>query len=156
MPVNYGKAFESKFKEDFLKIEGASLDRLYDPVGGFHGIKNICDFIGYVYPNIYYLECKSHQGNTFPVGNLTQYDRLLSKAGLPGVRAGVILWMIDHKKVLYVPISTFKKLKENGKKSFNVKMIGNSEYFSLEIPGTVKRAFIDSDYTVLSTLEDGQ
>lgn len=60
------------------------------------------------------------------------------------------------KKVLYIPISTFKKLKEDEKKSFNIKMVGDAEYFSLEIPGVVKRTFIDSDYTVLSILEDGQ
>ena len=81
---------------------------------------------------------------------------MLSKAGLPGVRSGVILWMIDHKKVLYIPVSTFKKLKDDGKKSFNISMVGDADYFSLEIPGIVKRTFIDSDYTVLSILEDGQ
>lgn len=156
MPVNYGKAFESKFKEDFLKVEGASLDRLYDPVGGFHGIKNICDFIGYIYPNIFYIECKSHQGNTFPISKLTQYDKLLTKVGVHGVRAGVVLWMIDHNKVLYIPISTFKKLKDDGKKSFNVKMLDSNEYFSLEIPGITRRTFIDSDYSVMKALDDYQ
>ena len=156
MPVNYGKAFESKFKEDFLKVEGASLDRLYDPVGGFHGIKNICDFIGYIYPNIFYIECKSHQGNTFPISKLTQYDKLLTKVGVHGVRAGVVLWMIDHNKVLYIPISTFKKLKDDGKKSFNVKMLDSNEYFLLEIPGITRRTFIDSDYSVMKALDDYQ
>ena len=44
MPQNHGKKFEEKFKNDFLKVENATIDRLYDPVGGFRGIKNICDF----------------------------------------------------------------------------------------------------------------
>lgn len=35
MPTNYGKAFETKLKEDFLKVSGSTVDRLYDPVGGF-------------------------------------------------------------------------------------------------------------------------
>ena len=156
MAKNYGKAFEAKLKEDFLKVEGSTIDRLYDPTSGFHSISNISDFIGFIKPSIFYLEAKSHTGNTFPIVNLTQYEKLKGKIGIPGVRAGVIIWFIDHKKVVYVPISTFVKLKEDGKKSFNVKMIGDSEYFSLEIPGKEKRLFIDSDYSVLKNLEDGQ
>lgn len=34
MGASEGKAFENKFKADFSKLEGVSLDRLYDPVGG--------------------------------------------------------------------------------------------------------------------------
>jgi len=30
MAQNYGKAFEAKLKEDFLKVDGATIDRLYD------------------------------------------------------------------------------------------------------------------------------
>ena len=156
MPQNYGKQFESKLKEDFLKVDGATIDRIYDPIGGLKGVKNICDFFAYIYPNCYYLECKSHNGNTFPLSNLTQFDKLKEKIGIPGVRAGVVIWFVEHGKVVYVPISTFVKLKEDGKKSFNVKMIGNEEYFSLEIPGKLKRVFIDSDYSVLKNLKDGQ
>lgn len=156
MPQNYGKAFERKLKEDFLKVEGATIDRLYDPTSGFHSISNICDFIGYIFPNIYYIECKSHNGAGFPLSNLTQFDKLKEKIGIPGVRAGVVLWLVEHKKVIYIPISTFVKLKEDGKKSFNIKMLGSEEYFSLEIPGKVKKLFIDSDYNILKNLEDGQ
>ena len=156
MAKNYGKAFEAKLKEDFLKVDGVSIDRIYDVTNGFSTISNICDFFVYIYPNCYYIEAKSHAGNTFPLANLKQYEKLKAKIGIPGVRAGVIIWFIDHKKVVYVPISTFVKLKEDGKKSFNVKMIGDSEYFSLKIPGKEKRLFIDSDYSVLKNLEDGQ
>ena len=156
MANNYGKQFETKLKEDFLKVNGSTIDRLYDPTSGFHSIKNVSDFIGYIFPNIYYLECKSHNGNTFPLVNLTQFDKLKEKVGIPGVRAGVVIWFIEHKKVIYVPISTFIKLKEDEKKSFNIKMVGSEEYFSLEIPGKVKRLFIDSDYSVLKKLKDGQ
>lgn len=35
MAINKGKQFEEKFKEDFLKLEGASLDRLYDTMNGY-------------------------------------------------------------------------------------------------------------------------
>lgn len=158
MPVNYGKAFESKFKNDWIVSYPLSfIYRLNDQLSGYKAVsKNICDFICFNDGILYLIECKSHNGNTFPLANLTQFDKLKEKVGIPGVRAGVILWMIDHKKVLYIPVSTFKKLKEDGKKSFNIKMVGDAEYFSLEIPGVAKRTFIDSDYTVLSMLEDGQ
>jgi penicillin-binding protein-related factor A (putative recombinase) len=102
------------------------------------------------------LECKSIEGNTFPIKNFTQYEKMKEKVGIHGVRAGVVLWFIEHKKVLYIPVSTFTKLIEDGKKSFNIKMVGSEEYFSLEIPGEVKRLFIDSDYSILRELEDGQ
>ena len=53
MSRDFGKAFESKFKEDFKKtFPNGSLDRIYDSVSGYKSISNIDDFIGYVYPCI--------------------------------------------------------------------------------------------------------
>ena len=53
MSRDFGKAFESKFKEDFKKtFPNGSLDRIYDSVSGYKSISNIADFIGYVYPCI--------------------------------------------------------------------------------------------------------
>lgn len=91
MPENYGKKFEAQLKQDFLKIPGSTIDRLYDPGFGMRGVKNISDFIGYVYPNIFYLEVKSKKGNTFPLTNLTQYDKLLTKKNKKGVIAGAVI-----------------------------------------------------------------
>lgn len=48
--VNKGKKFEAKVKEDFSKIPGISIDRLYDPGFKQKGISNISDFIVYRYP----------------------------------------------------------------------------------------------------------
>ena len=156
MAINQGKKFESKFREDFLKtVPNCSLDRLYDSMNGFKTISNISDFIGFSKPNIMYLECKSHLGNTFPWTALSQYDKLVTKVGIPGVRVGVILWMIDHDKVLYLPISSITKMKQDGKKSFNIKMLDEKDYKIIEIPSVKKRIFMDSDYSILTTLEDG-
>lgn len=91
MAVNRGKQFEAHFKKDFMKLENSSIDRIYDSVSGFKAITNICDFIGYVFPNIFYIECKSIKGNTFPLTNLKQYDKLIAKKGIKGVRVGVVL-----------------------------------------------------------------
>lgn len=155
MSDNRGKAFEKKFAEDFLKIKDASLDRLIDVMSGYKYISNISDYIGYVFPNIYYLELKSIQGNTFPLSNLTQYDKLLAKVNIKGVRTGVIIWFRDHDRVVYVPIATITKLKTDNKKSVNITTVENEGYRIINIPSTKKRVFLDSDYSVLTSLVDG-
>jgi len=157
MANNRGKAWEQKFKEDFKRsFPGGTIDRIYDTTNGFKTISNISDFIGYNYPNIFYLECKSHLGNTFPFQNLTQYDKLKEKVGIKGVRVGVILWFIEHDRVLYIPISSITKMKEDGKKSINVKMADEKLYNIIEIPSTKKRVFLDSDYSILANLQEGE
>ena len=105
-------------------------------------------------PNIFYLECKSKDGNTFPFTNLSQYDKLISKVDIPGVRTGVIIWFKDHDKVIYVPIKTVTKMKKEGKKSINIKT-DLDNYRIFKIPGKKKRVFIECDYSILTTLEDG-
>lgn len=154
MGLNRGKQFEKKFASDFLKIENSSLDRLYDVTSGYKSISQISDFIGYIYPNIFYLECKTHKGNTFPLANLTQYEKLLPKVGIKGVRVGMILWMIEHDVIVYIPISSIKKMKEDGKKSFNIKMLKENTYRIIEIPSVKKRVFLDADYSVLKNLKE--
>jgi len=157
MATNKGKAFEVKFKQDWLRtVPNSTIDRLYDTTNGYKSVSNISDFIGYSYPNIFYLECKSHQGNTFPLANLTQYDKLTGKVGIPGVRAGMILWFIDHDRVCYVPISTITQLKNDEKKSVNVKMLDDLSYNIIEIPSIKKRVFLDSNYSCLMNLKDGE
>lgn len=156
MATNRGKQFESKFKLDWqAAFPDGEIDRLVDSVSGYKAITNVCDFIGYNFPNMFYLECKSCLGNTFPLSNLTQYDKLKEKVGKKGIRTGVVLWMIDHDVVLYVPISTIMQMKADGKKSVNIKMLQAADYKIIQIPSEKKRVFLDSDYTVLMQLEDG-
>lgn len=93
-------------------------------------------------------------GNTFPLANLTQYDKLKDKVGVPGVRTGVVIWFIDHDTVWYVPIATITKMKEDGKKSVNVKKDLEAGYRIINIPSQKRRVFLDSDYSVLLNLED--
>jgi len=54
-----------------------------------------------------------------------------------------------------VPISTITKLKEDGKKSVNVKMLDDNSYNIIEIPSVKKRVFLDSDYSCLMNLKEG-
>lgn len=107
-------------------------------------------------PNIFYLEAKSHLGNTFPLANLTQYQKLVKKVGIPGVRAGVVLWFIDHDKVCYVPISTVTKLIADNKKSVNIKMLNEKQYNIIDLPSIKKRTFLDTDYSCLLDLKEGE
>lgn len=60
--------------------------------------------------------------------------------------------MVDHEKVLYIPIETFIKLKEGDKKSYNIKMLGDENYLSYEIPSVKKRTFLTSDYSILEEI----
>lgn len=155
MAVNLGKKFEEQFRKDFMNIPNCSLDRLYDSTSGYRGIMNISDFIGYVYPNIYYLEIKSIKGKSFPISNLTQYPKLIEKCGIKGVRTGVVIWYYEIDRVVYVPIATVSKLLEDDIKSINIEKIDREKYFILDIPSVKKRTFMTSDYNVLLTLEEG-
>lgn len=156
MAKDYGKAFEAQFKKDWLQMPGASIDRLYDVISGYKSISQICDFIGYVYPNIFYLECKSvMNGNTFPLSNLTQYDKMIEKVGIPGVRCGVVIWFVQHQKVVYVPLSYIKELKENDKKSVNIKTLGKEGVNIFEVPSNCRRIFLSSDYSFMKNLPEG-
>lgn len=151
---NRGKQFEDKFKEDFNKLSESSIDRLYDVMNGYKNIKQISDYIGYLYPNIFYLECKAHKGASLPLSNITQYENLKTKVGIKGVRSGVVLWLYEKDKVLYIPTSTVTKLKQDGEKSVGIRHLNN--YRIIEVPSVKKRIFMDSDYSVLKTLQEGE
>lgn len=144
MALNKGKQFEQKFKEDMLKIDGVSLDRLPDQWNGLKNSSNICDFVVYKFPSIFYIELKSHNGNTFPFANLRQYDKLLSKSGIKGVHPVVILWFIDYDAVYLFPIESIKKMKDDGNKSINIRTC--EQYDHLLIPSIKRRVFLDSNY----------
>jgi Holliday junction resolvase len=147
---NRGKQFEERFKEDWIRtMPESSIDRIYDQVSGNKTISNISDFIGYKKPNIFYLECKSTRENTFNFHKLTQYEKLTGKVGIPGVRVGVVIWFIEHDRVIYVPIKTITQMKEDGLKSVNIRELDNTNYRFFNIPSKKLRVFMESDYRVL-------
>lgn len=86
--------------------------------------------------------------------NITQYDKLKTKVGIPGVRSGVILWLVDKDMVMYIPMSTMTELKNNGEKSVGVRHL--DDYNIYLIPSQKKRVFMDSDYSILLNLKDGE
>lgn len=155
MVQSRGKEFEARFKQQFLaSFPNSFILRLPDQVSGYkYTSSNICDFIGYAKGKLYLIECKTHLGASFPLSNLSQYNKLLPYVGIPGVRVGVVLWLIDKDKIFYVPISTVIQMKIKNKKSISYKDI--DKWRIMEIPSIKKVVFMDSDYSVLDILEEG-
>lgn len=159
--VNRGKQFEIKLREDWKTTmedqacPDSFITRLPDALSGYRGSSNVSDFIAYKYPDLFLLEAKSTHGNTFPFTNFRQYDKLLEYKGIKGLHPGVVIWFIDHDKVIYVPILSAEKMKLDGKKSINIKMLDSDDYYLLDIPSVKKRVFMDSDYRILMTLREG-
>lgn len=151
-----GKQFENRFKLDWEKsFPDSFILRLPDQMSGYKGSNNICDFICFNKGILYIIECKAHSGASIPFTKITQYDKLIEKSSIPGVRAGVILYLYDKFKVFYIPASTIKKMKEDGKKSVGIKAVEEG-YNIIEIPSTKLRVFMDSDYTILQHLKEGE
>jgi len=147
--MNLGKSFEEKFKQDWIKtFPDSFIMRLYDQVSGYKTVsRNISDFICYKKPYFYIIECKSHAGASFPFEKLIQYDKMVSFIDIPGIIIGVVLFLYDKDLVLFVPLKTVKKMKEDGLKSVGVKHLDS--YDILKIPSKKLRVYMDSDYSCL-------
>ena len=147
MAVSKGKKFEECLYKGFMNtFKSGTINRIYDTQGYRKGVKNVCDYIGYNFPNIYYLEAKSLHGNTFSIQKLTQYDALAEKQGIKGVVAGVVIWFIDHKRVVFVDINKVTELIKLGKKSINIKF---PEDYSVELDTTIKRVYPEINFSKL-------
>lgn len=150
MPLNLGKKFEFQFKKDLQKIKEAFIYRLPDQQNGYVGTsQNPCDFLFYKYPWFYLLECKSIHGNTFPIENLKQYNRLITFTGIQGLNCAVVLWFVDHDKILYIPIQTIKLLVTKKYKSVNINKLEQLENKYIEVPTVKKRIMCEGDYSFL-------
>lgn len=146
--ANRGKKFEKSFLEDWSRTVPNSLCyRLYDVTIGYKAIANVGDFICYSYPCCYIIDCKSKEGNTLPFSDLRQYDLMLKYKGIQGLLVGFIVWFVDHDRVLWIPIETMEKIKNEGLKSFNINKMSKDNYFYLEIPSKKLRTFMKSDYS---------
>ena len=158
MGVNRGKMFEDDIREALLRVPDMSVDRMYDQMSGYKGSCNICDFIAYHCPNLYYIECKSCYGNTLSIhsndqkkkyGAISnnQWEGLLAKSEIPGVTAGYFIWFIDHDMTLFVSAKTMKNLRDAGNKSFNINHLKhyNGEFYI--VPSIKKRVRFDYDLT---------
>lgn len=143
---NKGKKFEDVIRESFLKVPGVSIDRLRDAPKKLKGVDNPSDFIVYKKPHEIYIECKSHKGNTLPFSCIReeQIKGLSEKAKIDGVKAGIIVWYIDHDLTYWIPIREITRLIAEGKKSLNVKAF-NTSLNHIYIQGKKKRIYFDYD-----------
>ena len=150
---NLGKEFELRIKASLNKPEfNFDLERLPDPLGGYVGIRNICDFTGYKYPYRYYLECKSKYGNTLNFkSDITedQWEGLTEKSKIYGVLAGICVWFIDYDRTVFVSIQELNKLRfEQNKKSLNIKDIYENNLdskFYFDIDGKKAKTYFNYD-----------
>lgn len=147
MANNRGKQFEQVIKRAFEAVDGVSIDRVHDQTTRYRGSKNICDFIVYKYPYQYYIECKSVHGNTLPFSNITdaQWEGLLTKSRIKGVRAGILCWWIDKDVTKFLPIAVLKDLKDNQYKSIRYDVNSLKSHKIWLIPAVKKRTYFKYD-----------
>lgn len=161
--MNKGKGFETNFKQEFEKLgKGAKAIRIFDTENHRMGVKNICDFICYNYPKCFLLECKSHQGNTFPIQSknkdtgefkpFRQYEKLLEYKDVKGMVVGVVIWFYEKDVIQFVSIKELEKMINDEKRSIHFTDIYKKVYNIIEIPSTKKRVYMESDYSVLMNL----
>lgn len=121
-----GKKAEQKIREWLDRPEqGYCFDRIPDQMTGFWGSTNICDFILYKFPYMYYLESKATWEDRFNFSMLTekQHDGLLEKSKIEGVFSYVIVLFATYKRAFLIDIKDIRRLEEKGKHSLNIKKI---------------------------------
>lgn len=120
---NRGKDFESEIKRCLEDVPDVSVDRLPDPMSGYSGVRNICDYTAYHYPHKFYIECKCLYGNTLNYKSAiskNQWEGLEEKSKIYGCLAGVVVWYIDYDVTAFVPIQELLQHKNKGAKSLNI------------------------------------
>lgn len=117
----YKMAEPGKRWENNMKKSLPGIIRLYDTTNGFAGIKNPCDFIYYVYPYEFLIECKSVQGNTFNFNLITDYqkEQLDYHNHIYGKTSLVCIEFRDAKLCYAIPYELIKQLNNDGKKSIH-------------------------------------
>lgn len=130
MSESIGKKAEAKIREWLDRPEaGYSFDRVPDPIGGYFGQRNICDFTCFKYPDMWYIESKATEHDNFPFSMLTeiQYNGLLQKSKIAHVHGVVIVLFVTYKRAFILDIRDIDNLQKQGKKSLNIKKIDKWE-----------------------------
>ncbi len=117
---------------------------------------NPCDFLCFPGEKLFMVECKEHKGASIPFTAIPQYERLLEFKGLPRVFPGVMLWLSEKDLVMWISIVEMEKMVKDGKKSIGIKMLDEKSYNIVVIPSEKKRVYMDSDYSILTSLKDGE
>lgn len=126
MSESIGKKAERKIREWLDRPEdGYCFDRIPDPVGGFYGQRNICDFLCFKAPNLFYIESKCTENDRFEFSRLSpgQYEGLLEKSRIQNVFGIVIVLFATQQRAFILDIRDIDKLQQSGIKSINIKKI---------------------------------
>ena len=145
--VNRGKDFEAAIQNSMSIMGDVSFDRLPDSMGGYAGVRNICDFSMFHAPDMFYLECKAHYGNTLNYKSdirKDQWDGMLEKSVIPRCVAGVCVWFIDYDITAFVNIKDLAKHRDGGAKSLNISdIISDNSIPHILIDGVKKRVMFN-------------
>ena len=149
MNDNLGKEAEQKIW-DWLDrpADGYSFDRFYDQLSGYYlTSRNICDFICYKYPNMYYIESKATWNDRFDFDMLQDHQRegLLIKSKINGVHGWVIVLFATYKRAFRFNIQDIQDCIDHGIKSVNIKKIGKwtIPYKELETISNSRKKLLD-------------
>lgn len=127
---NRGKDFEGQIRKALENLPGVSFDRLPDPMAGYSGVRNICDFSMFSAPDMFYLECKSLYGNTLNYkSDITQnqWDGLTEKSYIDRCVGGICVWFIDYDVTAFIKIQDLIEHRKSGAKSLNIQDIVSEE-----------------------------
>lgn len=145
--MNIGKKFEQIFKQDWEEtVQNSFIYRLKDTQSGYKGVGNVSDFICYKLPNLFLVECKTHKGKYFPFSAFRQYEVMKKYVDMPGIKAGVVLWMRDYDMVIWVPIQVFIELENRGAKSLSIDEI-NKRSDIIRVDYIKKRTYVHSNFS---------
>ncbi len=119
MPENLGKDWEGIVQE-WLEQNKICFDRIPDQMSHKKGSKNVCDYIAYIYPHLYYIECKECASDRFNMlSNISEYQwlKMLEKDNVSGVRAGYVIWMSNDNRAFWVSPFALELYYTAGRKS---------------------------------------
>lgn len=123
---NLGKRAEDKLR-DWLDrpSDGYCFDRIPDQMTGWYGSKNICDFLLYKFPNMYYIESKATWSERFDLDRLTDHQRsgLLRKSEIDHVYGLVVVLFASHRRAFVFNVQDIDKQLQTGPKSLNIDKI---------------------------------
>lgn len=126
MSDDIGKKAEHKIREWLDRPEqGYCFDRIPDQMNGFYGSCNICDFLLYKYPTLYYIESKATYGERFDFARISEYQmtHMLAKSNIAHVEAVVVVLFATYKRAFLLRIKDIAESVSQGHKSINITKI---------------------------------
>ena len=108
--------------------QGYSFDRIPDQMSGYYKVsRNICDFICFKSPNIYYIESKATWKDRFDFSMITetQSEGLHEKNKIEHAYALVMVLFASQQRAFIFNIDDIRYLEKRGIKSLNIKKIDN-------------------------------